>query len=78
MKPQIKKVKGELVLSKETISKQKLEEMCTSGTGMNAMLGQGGGYFENVFKGILVNGGMTGTDYAKIQRWFYSNCPGGW
>ena len=74
----LKEVKGELVLSNETLSNQQLEDGCTGGTQWNAMLGQSGGYMENIFKGMLVNGGINGSDYAKIQRWFYANCPSGW
>ena len=75
----VKKVKGEFVLSSgEKVSKQQLEKLCTDGTQVHAMLGQSGGYVSNVFKGMVVNGGMNGSDYATIQRWFYSNCPDGW
>ena len=74
----LNQLKAGVQLSNEFLDNETLDQLCTTGATYNSFGGGVGGYMENIFRGRLALGKMTGKDFTKLQRWFYSECPSGW
>ena len=74
----LNQLKAGIQLKNEFVSDETLDSLCDTGSTYNAFGGGVGGYMENIMKGWLALGKMSGQDFTKIERWFYRNCPSGW